>query len=677
MGEVITAPGWCGTPWPGETSWSYVGRVDNAIAHQFDVQLTKIVGHQSNIQIDDDFPVGHQALVHIQDETAETGHQFTVRYDAVNPAIGHQFLLTAVGCDGGGWCSAPWPGYSSWAFVPNCRYAYGHQVDIQRSQVIGHEVTLDLPAREPVYHQVNLRIDTTNDIWHQYNAEIDSHIAGVDKVTGHQFNAEIEGITKLYHQFTTRIDKEDPIFHQFLAIIDSHVAGVDDVTYHQVNIEVGTEEVYHHQYTQQVNKIRRQWHQFRIQIDAVPEWYHQYLYNSPYFFVCGNWCGAPWPGTTPWAFTCQLNKLTAHQFNIVVDTGVSNTSPINYHQFTIAPLASQRVKHQINFQTLNQFTLKNQFTYVVAPEVYGGTQFFGHQFSIQTTKLINHQWRIKVYNTDNLRILWEFSSDGTQYNNVSASSNAGQDFLAINLKSDIVEQKWRSGGVLEEWIQVDCGVGLTRLFDTVALISTNLSPGAIIRLYGYGGAYEAAPASDAIWYALTPVAVIATPNANDNTEDIIWIAPEQPTQSYRHWRIRINDENNADGYLEVGRFVAGESMIFVNENYTMDVEFSDLNFKDEVQLNGFSSIANNRALKRKLRLTFENLNVNSLQNYKNIKSYLRYCRDTLKALVIPDPQNPYLYTVFSKVSQMPQQTHRYVAADSHYSSMSIEWDESK
>jgi len=490
MSEVITAPGWCGVAWPGQTSWAYVGRVDNSIAHQFDVQLTSIIGHQSNIRIDNDEVIGHQTLVHIQDFESQVGHQFTVRYDAVNPAIGHQFLISTAGCDGGGWCSAPWPGFSSWAFVPNCRYAYGHQVDILLAQPTGHQVTLDLPTNVPQYHQVNLRIDATDEVLHQfttqiddeeaighqaniqidttdeiyhqfttriddedhvlhqYLAQIDSHVAGVDDVTGHQVNFEIEGIVNPFHQFTTRIDKQDPILHQYLAIIDSHVAGVDDVTLHQFTVQVDTDETYYHQYTQQVDKIRRQWHQIRIQIDAVPEWYHQYLYNSPYFFVCGNWCGAPWPGVTPWPFTCQLNKLTAHQINIQIDTGVSDTSPINYHQVTIAPLASNRTKHQVNVQTLDSETLKNQYTYVVAPEVFGGTEFFGHQFNIQTTKLINHQWRIKVYNTDHLRILWEFSSDGTQYNNVSASSNAGQDFLPINLKSDIVEQKWRSGGEL-------------------------------------------------------------------------------------------------------------------------------------------------------------------------------------------------------------------------------------
>jgi len=683
MVAVVSDAGWCGHAWPGDSSWPYAARVDLSIAHQIDIQGSQVLGHQTAVQPNEAMEIGHQTEIHIQDFPTSAFHQFVISPLNDGSPFGHQFLISTAGCDDGGWASAPWPGYSSWAYTKNCRVAYGHQIEFLGTSFVGHQILLDLPALSPaIHHQYLGWIDTNtagvDDVTpHQYLTEIDSHVAGVDEVIGHQFEIRIDTQDEILHQYTTRIDTSIGVFHQYLAEIDSHVAGVDSVNYQQFNVEVDTLVEHFHQFNTQINVARRAWHQYNTRIDAVSPFLHQYLYNSPYFNVCGNWCANEWPGITPWAYTCQLNKLTAQQYLSFISTHVAGTSPINLHQITISPRTSVRVRHQINIQSVLERLLRSQYTYVFAPDVFGASERLRHQINIQTTRIILHQLGVKLYNTDHIRILWEIASDGLTFNNVGASSNAGQDFLPINLKSDIVEQKWRSGAALEEWIQVDCGAGITRIFDTIALISTNLSPGAVVRIYGFGGPFEAAPPSDDLWYAMTPYAIMQMPNANENTEDVIWIAPVQPLVGYRHWRIRINDENNPDGYIEIGRFAAGESMIFVNENYTMDVDFSDINFKDEVSLNGFTSIANNRALKRRLRLTFNDLNLGSQQNYRNLKSYLRYCRDTLKALVIPDPRHPYLYTVFSKISEMPTQQHRYIDADSHYSSMTIEWDEAK
>jgi hypothetical protein len=163
-----------------------------------------------------------------------------------------------------------------------------------------------------------------------------------------------------------------------------------------------------------------------------------------------------------------------------------------------------------------------------------------------------------------------------------------------------------------------------------------------------------------------------------NYENIYYIASVSAANQYRHWRVLIQDPTKPDGYISIGRFAAGEAMVFdTRENMTMDVDYSQINYKDELKLNGFSSISNNRALRSRLRLGFDNLDMESNDNYAQLQRMLTYCRDTLKALVIPDPRRPYRYSVYSKLSQMPQEKHRYIDDATSYATFDLEWDEAR
>jgi hypothetical protein len=81
-----------------------------------------------------------------------------------------------------------------------------------------------------------------------------------------------------------------------------------------------------------------------------------------------------------------------------------------------------------------------------------------------------------------------------------------------------------------------------------------------------------------------------------------------------------------------------------------------------------------------MRLSFKDLNTAQISNYRLFKRYLRYCRDTLKALVIVDPSSEgtkYQYTVFAKAKSMPMENKRYVDAQSSYSTLDVEYDEGR
>lgn len=281
---------------------------------------------------------------------------------------------------------------------------------------------------------------------------------------------------------------------------------------------------------------------------------------------------------------------------------------------------------------------------------------------------------ISIYNTDKFRILYEFASDGNTANNYTASSQASVDKGVNNLKNDIVEKYWESTGATSEWFQLDAGAGNQPGFDTIGIVSHNLTNGAIVNVYGYGQSGDAAPGT---WAGVPVFANMAMPLDRPNEKNLIWLAPSIPLVGFRHWRVTISDPTNPLGRIRIGRFVAGRAFVLADENFEQDLDFSFANYKDEMNLNGFTSIANNRALKKRLKLQFRNLEIVNKGNYKQLRTFSEYARDTLKALVIPDPQDPYTYAVFAKLESMPQDSHRGLSKDYKLASFDLAWNEAK
>lgn len=304
------------------------------------------------------------------------------------------------------------------------------------------------------------------------------------------------------------------------------------------------------------------------------------------------------------------------------------------------------------------------------------------------------------YNLTQLRILWEIASDGLVANNFIAHSlvPAG-DYGITNLKTDIVEQKWRgfSGSISQPiptaFFIVDTGMTFDPILspskaifvDTMALLNTNLTQYATIQVWAYGTASSSAirdgyQGQVDLWSEFTTRAELlynGTMPSDPYEKNWIWIRSSQPTKAYRHWGIMINDPNNPDPYVEVGRFVAGQSTILTElENYTSNVKYSENNFKDEAQITGFSWISNNRALKKKITLEFDNLNMNG-DNYKMLRKMIRYIRDTKKALVLPDPTDVYRFNLYAKLEKMPEYAISYVDAQNVYASFGLEFNEGK
>lgn len=302
-------------------------------------------------------------------------------------------------------------------------------------------------------------------------------------------------------------------------------------------------------------------------------------------------------------------------------------------------------------QTIDQETLKGMQANMVAIARYG----------MQTTQVI--------YNTTQLRLMCEFPSRGLSSqngDNWTATSTALGDYAVKNLNTDIIEQVYRSASNVAT-LECDTGVPQGVPLDTIAILGHNLTRSAIIQVQGsQNGTFS------------PPDKIINITATLDNTT---WISPELPKSDgqNRYWRFIIQDPSNPDGFLQIGTILFGASTIFTtSENFTNPLTSSFVHFKDSVNTEGFTNKMNDRALKKTLSLNFDNLQ--SLGgNFKSIEDMAKFARTSLKCLIIPIPSNPDRYSVFAKLSAMPD--YEVTATDNQdlradHVSFSLNWDES-
>lgn len=496
-----------------------------------------------------------------------------------------------------------------------------------RAVAVGTEYDLIVITLAPVASQFNVRVSNTRAVPSQYLQTIDTNANGTSPKYRTQYQAVIARNQSLLNQAQIFIGKEG-------------------------NIQL----------------------EFRPVIGTSSPTRHSYQYQSPYIYSEGGYCSGPYACQYwPWLNTVYA-RTVFHQYSTAISSNTAGTNAVLNTQYDLVSSATiQRYKSQWFTNARREKLINSQYNYYNVPNLYQDSLALRSQYRIAGLGRIKHQWRVSLYNTTQLRILWEFASDGIVYDNVLASSAATGDFGAINIKSDIVEKVWRTTGRTFEYFQVDVGEGLTRLFDTIAIINHNLTTSAVVKVYGYGTTYDLPPSN---WSTVPLYAQIPMP-AGGGEENLIWVSPTQPINQFRHWRVTIEDPSNPAGFLQIGRFVGGAALIFQNENFEARFQYAERNFKDEVQLNGFTGVANNRAVKKYLKIKLPNINAIGKQNFSQVRRYFRYSRDTLKGLVIPDPLNPYLFTVFAKLTEVPQLDMDYIDGQNIYADINLNFDEAR
>ena len=283
------------------------------------------------------------------------------------------------------------------------------------------------------------------------------------------------------------------------------------------------------------------------------------------------------------------------------------------------------------------------------------------QVEARKAKMINMQVRKVLYNTFNIRVLWDFPSRGTNGDSwsITVGAAAPGDFGVNNLNTDIVEQCFRSQGTSNVTLVCDTVIG--SYVDTIGILNHNLRVSGLIQVEGS----NSPSFTNTVSFNLVP----------DGTSNIIWVAPTIPLQSYRYWRFAISDSGNPDGYLQIGSIVFGSASIFQGENVVDTIIKSQKHFADKVTTEGFTAVSNDRALKNGVSLEFRSLSYDR-ENYAMLKQIFEYCRTTLKALWIPTPRTPTRFGVFGKLASLPSEQHQSFGEGADYVSFSVEVDES-
>lgn len=268
-----------------------------------------------------------------------------------------------------------------------------------------------------------------------------------------------------------------------------------------------------------------------------------------------------------------------------------------------------------------------------------------------------------LYNIKRLRIMCEFPSrgDGTNW---TATNQASGDFGPDNVNTDVIEQVFRSSGVS---VTLTCDTGLAQgtPIDTIAILGHNLTRSATIQVQGSQDGTFSPPDVTFDFTEVTP-------------DRAFYIAPTAPTaaaQQNRYWRFVINDTPNPDGYIEIGVIVFGEANVFsFGENYNNRLRQGFTHFKDTLPSEGFTTTSNDRALRKYLKIDFEELNYR-FGNFSIIDEMVNYARTSLKCLVIPTPEYPERFAVFGKLNTLPEYVHNSIDEENEYVSFTLEWDE--
>ena len=316
-------------------------------------------------------------------------------------------------------------------------------------------------------------------------------------------------------------------------------------------------------------------------------------------------------------------------------------------------------------------------------EVLRGDTPIGSQFQRIQSVASGSQFNVKEYNTDKLRILCDFASRGAEVlgglNEWGNTQGAGLNWKAShtapsstnsfdisNVNSDLVEQVWRSPDTVKTGIVLDCDSELAQgiAIDTFALFG-NLSTSATVRLVGSTVSNFASIGFDE---------QLGGTGSNDN--EVVFIAETVPIATFKYWRLEIEDPTNPALFLEIGSILFGEATVFIRECFTDRVKIQKVNFTDEVETAGFTTVQNDRGIKKKLKLTFKNLDF-ELRNYNKMQDIFEDARTVLKCLWIPTPQDPKRYMLFGKLVKIPEETHNDKGPGKDYVDFNIEVDEAR
>jgi hypothetical protein len=240
----------------------------------------------------------------------------------------------------------------------------------------------------------------------------------------------------------------------------------------------------------------------------------------------------------------------------------------------------------------------------------------------------------------------------TNYSDEATSISADSEVATLpveNLQDRQLVKVYRSDGDTDVEIDVDFGQG--RIIDFVALIRHNISQTGTIRwrlsnvsdfatTQYDSGVIDAWPVVEE--FGTLPWGVFSwggriNPEVAAQYQISSFTVLDSPVQA-RYLRINISDNDNADGYIEAGRLIAGPAYR-PSTNYGFGVEIQFVDESRIVKSRGGQTFVDE--VERFRRIRFELQNLSEAEIFGNVFNNIDRLRGVAKdILVIPQPDDP-------------------------------------
>jgi hypothetical protein len=240
----------------------------------------------------------------------------------------------------------------------------------------------------------------------------------------------------------------------------------------------------------------------------------------------------------------------------------------------------------------------------------------------------------------------------TNYSDEATSISADSEVATLpveNLQDRQLVKVYRSDGDTDVEIDVDFGQG--RIIDFVALIRHNISQTGTIRwrlsnvsdfatTQYDSGVIDAWPVVEE--FGTLPWGVFSwggriNPEVAAQYQISSFTVLDSPVQA-RYLRINISDNDNADGYIEAGRLIAGPAYR-PSTNYGFGVEIQFVDESRIVKSRGGQTFVDE--VERFRRIRFELQNLPEAEIFGNVFNNIDRLRGVAKdILVIPQPDDP-------------------------------------
>ncbi len=216
----------------------------------------------------------------------------------------------------------------------------------------------------------------------------------------------------------------------------------------------------------------------------------------------------------------------------------------------------------------------------------------------------------------------------TETATVVTASSANTNFPASNLKTPFRSKRWRSTGVTSESVVFD--MVTTEAIDSVVVLwskedGIRLSETAVVRIQ--------ANATN-VW---------TTPAVNEvitiNNDYVLGSHYFSTDQSYRYWRVLVQDPSNPLGFVELGVVWLGKSIAIENAQNGFKYELVD---KSKTSTTDFGHVyVDEYPLTAAIEFTYQNMDYDSVQILENA---YRTNGTRKPVMVLIDPEE----TVFNK-----------------------------